>query len=164
VKKSFVEMRSGSFLALRGGADHARDSVRARGYGFGMKEDKEDSDPLAVERRFFAALIEGNVKELKRLLDEDFVLIDVMSGSEIGKAALLAAIGLGQLKFEAIEPLEARVRRYGATAIITGRTRMNGRFETTPFEAHSRYTHVFFQEQGRWRLVSAQGTPITVAQ
>jgi hypothetical protein len=83
-----------------------------------------------------------------------------MSGSEIGKPALLAAIKSSQLKFEAIEALEARPRRYGDTAIITGRTRMKGQFENTRFGAHSRYTHVFFHEQGRWRLVSAQGTQV----
>jgi ketosteroid isomerase-like protein len=124
---------------------------------------KDDLDSLALDRGFFRALVDGDVQELKRLLDEDFVLIDVMSGSETGKPALLAAIKSSQLKFEAIEALEARPRRYGDTAIITGRTRMKGQFENTRFGAHSRYTHVFFHEQGRWRLVSAQGTQVAAA-
>jgi hypothetical protein len=46
--------------------------------------------------------------------------------------------------------------------VITGRTRMTGRFEETPWEVASRYryTHVFVEQDGRWRLVAAQGTQI----
>jgi hypothetical protein len=89
---------------------------------------------------------------------DDFVLIDVMSGSEVSKEALLVALGSAQLKFDAIKPLDARVRRYGTAAVITGHTRMTGKFEESLFAAHSRYTHVYIETQGRWRLVSAQGT------
>lgn len=118
-------------------------------------------DPIAVDRQFFDALVRGILENLEQLLVDDFILIDVMSGSEITKPALLAAIGSGQLKFEAIKPLEARQRRYGTAAVITGSTRIDARFEGSPFQAHSRYTHVYALQHGRWRLVSAQGTQIT---
>ena len=121
---------------------------------------RHESDPLAVDHQFFGALVAGSLESLDELLAEDFVLIDVLSGSDISKAALLAAAGSEPIKFDAIQPLEARVRRYGDTAVITGRTRMNGKFQGSPFEASSRYTHVYVEQQGRWRLVSAQGTQI----
>jgi len=125
---------------------------------------KHESDPLVVDHQFFGALVAGSLESLDELLAEDFILIDVLSGSEISKAALLATAGSGQIRFEGIQPLEARVRRYGATAVITGRTRMNGKFQGSPFEANSRYTHVYVEQQGRWRLVSAQGTQIAAGQ
>ena len=84
-------------------------------------------NPLAADKRFFNALIAGDVQALNRILADDFILIDVMSGSEITKAAFLAATGSGQVKFKAIEPADNRVRLYQTTAIITGRTQMNGR-------------------------------------
>jgi len=37
---------------------------------------------------------------------------------------------------------------------------MRGRIGEMPFSANSRYTHVYLEQQGRWRLFSAQGTPI----
>lgn len=37
---------------------------------------------------------------------------------------------------------------------------MSGRYEGTPWSASSRYTHVYIEDQGAWRLASAQGTPI----
>ena len=115
---------------------------------------------LAADKRFFDALIAGDAQALDHILADDFILIDVMSGSEITKPAFLAAIGSGQVKFEAIEPADNRVRLYQATAIITGRTQMKGRLGDAPFAATSRYTHVFVSLQNEWRLATAQGTPI----
>jgi hypothetical protein len=118
------------------------------------------SDPLAVEPQFFSSLIGGDVAVLDRILGDDFLLIDVMTGSEVKKTDLLAVLKSGQFKFGAIKLVESRVRLYGITAVIIGRTHMNGRFGETPFTASSRYTHVFVKEQSQWRLVSAQGTQV----
>jgi len=124
---------------------------------------QDESSALEAERQFFAALMGADLAALDRLLAEDFILIDVMRGAEVTKADLLAAVGSGQLQFEAIKPCgptERRVRLYGSTAVITGRTEMSGRFGTMPFAARSRYTHVYVEQPGGWRMVSAQGTRI----
>jgi hypothetical protein len=118
-------------------------------------------DPLVTDHQFFSALIAGRVEDLDQILADDFVMIEVMGGSEVTKSSLLGAIESGQLKFEAVEPAEMRVRIYHTTAVVTGRTQMSGRFGETPFAARSRYTHVYVEEQSRWRLVAAQGTQIT---
>ena len=119
---------------------------------------------LAADRQFFTALLAGDAQALDHLLVDDFILVDVMSGSEISKPAFLAAIGSGQIKFESIEPAENRVRLYRTTAIITGRTQMAGLIGDTPVAASSRYTHVFVDQQGEWRLATAQGTQILQTQ
>jgi ketosteroid isomerase-like protein len=120
-------------------------------------------NPLAADKQFFDALMAADAAALDGILTDDFILIDVMSGSEIMKPAFLAAVTSGQVKFDTIEPAENRVRVYQTTAIITGRTRMEGRLGDTPFAASSRYTHVFVEEQGEWRMASAQGTSIAAA-
>lgn len=117
-------------------------------------------NPLTIDKQFFAALIAGDAQALDRILTEDFILIDVMSGSEITKPAFLAFIGSGQIKFESIEPAENGVRHYQTTTIITGRTQMRGQLGDESFAASSRYTHVFVDQRGEWRLASAQGTQI----
>jgi hypothetical protein len=119
-----------------------------------------EEGPVAAERAFFTALVKAEVDDLDQILAEDFLLIDVMSGSEIAKDDLMAVLGSGQLQFDSIEPSEQRVRHYPTTAVITGRTQMSGRFDKTPFTLRSRYTHVYVEQGGRWRLVSAQGTQI----
>lgn len=118
------------------------------------------NDPQAADIGFFAALIDGDGRAVDHLLSDDFILVDMMSGSIIDKPSLISIIDAGQLKFESIEPADILVRCYDATAVITGRTDMRGSFSATPFSASSRYTHVYVMQQGRWRLVSAQGTPI----
>jgi hypothetical protein len=95
------------------------------------------------------------------VIADDFILIEVMGGSEITKSSLLATIQSGQLKFGPIEPADVRVRVYQTAAVITGRTEMRGQFGETPFATKSRYTHVYVEQQARWRLVAAQGTQIT---
>jgi len=117
-------------------------------------------NPLAADKRFFEALVAGDAQALDHILTDDFILIDAMSGSEITKPALLTAIGSKQVKFEAIEPADNRVRLYQTTAIITGRTQMKGQLGDAPFAVSSRYTHVFVSLQNEWCLATAQGTPI----
>ena len=47
-------------------------------------------NPLAADKRFFDALVVGDAQALDHILTDDFILIDVMSGSEITKPAFLA--------------------------------------------------------------------------
>jgi len=122
-----------------------------------------ETGPLTADAQFFKALIDADVATLEDLLAADFILVDVMGGSEVPKAALLGLVGSGQLKFESIKPADAHVRIYGATGIVIGRTEMRMRFEQSAFTAKSRYTHVYVEDHGRWRMVSAQGTPIAEA-
>ena len=118
-------------------------------------------DPLAADRAFFTALITANLDALDSLLIDDFLLIDVLNGAEVTKPMLLAAVGSSQVKFDAIEAVESRLRMFAAnTAVVTGRTEMRGRVGEAAFTASSRYTHVFVAQDGYWVLVSAQGTQI----
>jgi ketosteroid isomerase-like protein len=116
--------------------------------------------PQDGDQSFFTALRSGDGAALAALLTDDFVLIDVMRGGEVPRADLIGAVGAGQLRFDAIEVVASRVRRYGSAAIVTGETRMRGRFGDEGWSAHSRYTHVYVEQDGRWRLASAQGTQI----
>jgi len=119
----------------------------------------EEPNVLRVERRFFNALIDENSADLDQLLSDNFLLIDVLSGAEINKSALLAAVSSDQLKFEIIDLLDSHIRFYNGTAVVTGTTKMNGRFADVPFRIFSRYTHVYSKQQDEWHLVVAQGTP-----
>lgn len=117
-------------------------------------------DVLAAEDRFFDALLRGDGDALRAVLTPDFVLIDVMTGSEIPATVLVDLVGGRHLVFEAIERIDSRVRAYGPAAVVTGQTRMRGRYQDQSFSAHSRYTHVYVGAHSGWRLASAQGTPI----
>ncbi len=117
---------------------------------------------MKAESTFFGALVEVRTDELELLVADDFLLAD-LSGGIMSKDALIQAVGSGQLHFDGIETVESTIRLYGPTAIVTGRTQMRGRFGAASFMVHSRYTHVYVEQEGKLRLASAQGTPIGAA-
>jgi len=116
---------------------------------------------LKVENAFFEALRQGDAGALSGLLTHDFVIVDVMSGAENSREALVGAIQAGVVVFKSLDVVERRCRLFGDCAIVTGQTRMAGALAGAPFFAHSRYTHVIVRQEGVWRMASAQGTPIT---
>jgi ketosteroid isomerase-like protein len=117
-------------------------------------------NPEVVEREFFRALIEANSAALERLLTDDCLLIDVMSGSEVTRAQLIDSVTSGRLQFDEINRIDYRVRPYGLLAIVTGQTEMIGSFDGQTFNVPSRYTHVFVDQGYGWRMATAQGTQI----
>jgi hypothetical protein len=121
-----------------------------------------ETEVKMAEGEFFEGLLRGDREQLDGVLGPDFLLIDVMTGSEIPREVMVDLVGSGQLVFNSIERLEAKVRLYGGTAVVTGATRMGGRYGEQGFGAHSRYTHVYVKGADRWRLVTAQGTPIQI--
>lgn len=118
---------------------------------------------LSIEQDFFNALKAADHRRLGELLHEDFVLVDVGSGSVVTRADLLGLMESGELVFGAVQsfPAEAAVRRVGPIGIVVGRTAMEFTdAERGAFTAGSRYTHVFSSDAGSWQLLSAQGTAI----
>jgi ketosteroid isomerase-like protein len=122
-----------------------------------------EDDVAAAEERFFAALLGGDGEALDAILMPDFVLVDVMTGSEIPGPVLRELVSGSQLLFESIERIDSRIRAYGSAAVVTGQTRMRGRYQQQPWSAHSRYTHIYIRGEDGWRLASAQGTAIAPA-
>jgi len=122
---------------------------------------KQD-DVKTAEETFFSALVTGDVKALSALLTADFLIIDVMSGRQVGKTEFISAVETGLLKFKTIDPLSpTRTRLYGGTAIVTGETNLWVEFAGKDLKVRNRYTHVYVSQEGGWELASAQGTPIS---
>jgi ketosteroid isomerase-like protein len=114
-----------------------------------------------ADDQFFDALTAGDTQRIEQLLDDRFLIVDVLSGAVADRQALVAALRERTLEFERVDLVERVARYYGDTAILVGRTQMAGSFAGTAFAAASRYTHVFVRgADARWRLASAQGTSI----
>lgn len=122
------------------------------------------SEPNAVETdgRFFGALLRGDTEELERILDGDFMIVDVISGGVTSRSDLLQAISNRALRFSGIDrdPSDLTVRRFDRTAVLLGQTAMTMVFEGQELTTLSRYTHVFRAVGVDWQLVAAQGTRI----
>jgi GNAT superfamily N-acetyltransferase len=124
-------------------------------------DDFDTREVLACDESFFTALLAADHDLLGTILAGDFVIIDVLSGQVARREELLGAIRSGQLRFtEVTQHAEERsVRLRASAAVVTGRTRMVMCSQENEVTVHSRYTHVHARENGRWRLMSAQGTP-----
>lgn len=118
-----------------------------------------------TDASFFKALLAGDIPALESLLAEDFLIVDVASGSMHGRGGFLLVIAGGAVVFHEIKafPEESVIRLTGpGTGIVIGRTAISfcGAAGAAT-ELASRYTHVFQADGGNWRLISAQGTPIS---
>jgi len=116
---------------------------------------------LACDESFFTALLAADHELLGTILAKDFLIIDVLSGQVAHREELLGAISSGQLRFaEVTRHHEERwVRLHDSAAVVAGRTRMVMSYRGDEVTVQSRYTHAYARESGRWRLMSAQGTP-----
>jgi ketosteroid isomerase-like protein len=77
------------------------------------------------------------------------------------KAAFLDAITADKLVLAPYTVEDFRVRFYGDTALISGRTDMHGSWDGKPFRSNYRFTDTYVREaDGRWRVVNVQTTEI----
>ena len=92
--------------------------------------------------------IEANMAQDFRQIDGDGDLEDKTSFVD----------GLMSSKLE-IDPYKVEgfdVRLYGDTALLSGHTRMTGRYDGKPFSSHYRYIDIYVRRDGIWRIVSVQ--------
>ena len=82
------------------------------------------------------------------------------NGAVSDGAGFLAFIGSPKLVIDPYQVNDLDVRMYGDTALLSGTTRMTGRYDGSPFKSHYRYTDVYVRHNGQWRVASVQITAI----
>ena len=125
----------------------------------GAVRDLQVEELLAVERRYDAALLSGDIDVLEGILGEQFFLNDFMGGV-VARSELLKYLGEGKLKFHRLEPHDWSAQHYGDTGLVTGWTEMKAELEGAENEVKSRFLHVYVKGAGGWRMIAAQGTVI----
>jgi ketosteroid isomerase-like protein len=82
-------------------------------------------------------------------------------GALADKAKFLEAITSDKLVISPYTVEDFRVRFYGDTALITGRTDMHGTWDGKDFRSNYRFTDTYVREaDGHWRVVNVQTTEI----
>jgi len=112
-----------------------------------------------IDRARFRAMVENDLEQLAALLADDLVYVHT-SGEVESKAELLQRLRSGSLRYRSIEPTDVRVRTYGNTAVVTGRSKMAATVGGSDREFEILYTAVYAASAGRWQLVSWQSTRI----
>lgn len=63
-------------------------------------------------------------------------------------------------KFDSFETSDEKIRIYGDAAIITGRSRIKGKFKNEDISGDYRFTDTFIRQGGRWQCAASQSTKI----
>jgi ketosteroid isomerase-like protein len=106
------------------------------------------------------AQIGANVVALDRIYADDFVGVGP-SGTVRTKPQVIADFTSGNLKFQSITTDEVLVRIYENTAVETGLSTMVGQDKGKAVPRDTRFTRVWVEQQGRWRLVANHYSPRT---
>lgn len=107
----------------------------------------------------FRAMVQNDLEHLAALLAEDLVYVHT-DGAVESKAEFLQRLRSGALRYRSIEPTDVRVRTFGKTAVVTGRSQMAVTIAGADRELAIRYTAVYVVRGDRWLLVSWQSTRI----
>lgn len=105
--------------------------------------------------RWDKAIVRKDRAAIEANLAEDFRQIDAQGNVE-AKAAFVEGLLAPDLAIDPYTVEDFDVRLYGDVALLSGRTRMTGRYQGRPFASHYRYIDIYVRRGGAWRIVSVQ--------
>jgi len=105
--------------------------------------------------RWDAAIVRKDRAAIEANMADDFRQIDGRGNVET-KASFVDGLVSPDLVIDpyAVEDFEVRV--YGDTALLSGRTRMTGKYQGQPFKSHYRYIDIYVKRGNSWKIVSVQ--------
>lgn len=164
------------FLPLRQGSNELILAVSELGGGWGFIGRLSDVETVTREGDLVADLtrqadrwdkdiVRKDALAIAANMAEDFRQI-ASDGSVADKAGFLRDITSADLAIDPYTVEDLDVRIYGAAgdvALLSGRTRMTGRYQGEPFATHYRYIDTYVRRDGRWQVVSVQTTKVREA-
>ena len=106
------------------------------------------------------AIVRKDRASIEANMAEDFRQID-SAGNVETKQSFVDDLVSPQLVIDPYTVEDFDVRLYGDTALLSGRTRMTGKYDGKPFATHYRYIDIYVKRGGRWQIVSVQITRIS---
>lgn len=101
------------------------------------------------------AIVRKDRAAIEANMADDFRQIDG-SGNVETKSSFVDDLVSPELVIDPYRVEDFDVRVYGDVALLSGRTRMTGRYEGKPFASHYRYIDIYVRRGGAWRIVSVQ--------
>lgn len=114
---------------------------------------------MQIEQELTDTLIKGDPSASERYMSDSYVFT-APDGMVSTKAQGIADMKSGALKFESSKIEDMKVAVYGDTAVVTYKTTDKGTYKGRDISGQYRWTDVFVKQNGKWQLVSGQGTPI----
>ncbi len=105
------------------------------------------------------AIIHKDRKAIEANISARFMQIG-SDGNKADKPGFVATLMDERLSISPYTVEDFQIRVFGEAALLTGTTDMHGSWSGKPFTSHYRYTDVYVRENGKWRVVNVQTTPI----
>lgn len=105
----------------------------------------------------FAAMVRRDLRGLDTLLAPELTYIHT-DGELESKAAFLATLQSGRLRYRVIKPAELEARLYGDVGVVTGRSQMQVKVGEELLRFSIRFTALYRRDSTRWVLVAWQAT------
>jgi len=121
--------------------------------GVSAQTAKVEQALIQTERDWAQALVTGDQAALDRILAADWIVTNG-DGQLLTKAQELAPWKSGAVKYTAFTVDDFKVRVFGDTAIVAGRSTVNGTENGKDISGQERFTDVFVRRDGRWQAVS----------
>lgn len=112
---------------------------------------RADAWDVAIVRKERAAIEENMAAEFRQIDG---------AGNVVDRATFVEELMSPDLVIDPYGVDEFEIRFYGDVALVTGRTRMTGRYRGEPFTSHYRFTDTYVREDGAWKVVQVQITRI----
>jgi len=101
------------------------------------------------------AIVRKDRAAIERNMADDFRQIDGRGNVET-KASFVEGLMSPDLVIDPYTVEDFEVRVYGDTALLSGRTRMTGKYQGEAFKTHYRYIDIYVKRGGAWKIVSVQ--------
>ena len=125
-----------------------------------LGQPQSDTETTSVEQTIrqldkerIQAQIGADAVALNRIYAEDFIGVGP-SGTVRMKPQVISDFTSGSLKFQSITTDEVKIRVYENTAVETGISTMVGQDNGKAVPRDVRFTRVWINQQGQWRLVA----------
>jgi uncharacterized protein (TIGR02246 family) len=105
------------------------------------------------------AILKGDAAALERMTADDYSFI-TLRGELRTKSEIVKGFQSGSFKYDSRTISDLKIRIYGDTAIVTGRSTQKGSENGKDYSGDYRFTRVYVKQEGRWVTVALQATLI----
>jgi ketosteroid isomerase-like protein len=122
-------------------------------------KDKATQEVIAFRDRYIQAEEDRDLDYLNKILADDFFALNPQ-GRLLNKQEQLENLKRPDRTLKVLNPRDIQVRFYGPVAILTEHVTVDGTDKGKPFGGEYRFLRVFAKQNGQWKVVLAQGSPM----
>jgi hypothetical protein len=117
-----------------------------------------EAEVREADRRRYAAMIDNDLDSLDRMLGEHLVYTHSDARSD-DKAAYMAGLRAGAVRYLAARPEDVRISIYGDTAVLSGRVTLVTSRAGVERTLDNLFLSVWVKQGSAWRMVAWASTP-----